>query len=83
MFTSVHHNIDCAIYMVKQYAYREGRHFHLKQSFTTLSYILDGDVVTEAENRRYPAQTGDVMIHRSNTPFGVLSKRKGKRIFIN
>lgn len=57
--------------------------FDYVQSCYTVSYIQKGEVLTTSSEGEYVASAGDVMIHRPNEPFNVISKRDGVHYLFN
>lgn len=58
--------------------------FDYVQPCYTISYIRQGEVLTtSSEGEEYIASDGDVMIHRPNEPFNVISKTDGVHYLFN
>ncbi|WP_241781836.1 AraC family transcriptional regulator [Paenibacillus sp. DMB5] len=57
--------------------------FDYVQSCYTVSYIRKGEVLTTSQEGEYVASAGDVMIHRPNEPFNVISRMDGIHYLFN
>ncbi len=57
--------------------------FDYVQSCYTVSYIQKGEVLTTSPEGEFVASAGDVMIHRPNEPFNVISKSDGVHYLFN
>ncbi|MCK8487945.1 helix-turn-helix domain-containing protein [Paenibacillus sp. MBLB2552] len=57
--------------------------FDYVQTCYTVSYIQKGEVLTTSPEGEYVASAGDVMIHRPNEPFNVISQRDGVHYLFN
>ncbi|MBP1963227.1 helix-turn-helix transcriptional regulator [Paenibacillus aceris] len=66
-----------ALFDVKKIQYYSRFMFDFTQPYLTISYIKQGEVITTDDGKEYIARTGDVMIHRPDTPFNVISQMEG------
>ncbi|KOR81962.1 AraC family ligand binding domain-containing protein [Paenibacillus solani] len=68
---------------VIKFQYKTRLLFDDVQSCYTVAYIQKGEVTTTSSEREYVAVAGDVMIHRPNDPFNVISRRDGVHYLFN
>ncbi|NOV03730.1 AraC family transcriptional regulator [Paenibacillus planticolens] len=77
MFTQVKDLFAITLFDVKKIQYYSRFMFDFTQPYLTVSYIKQGEVITTDDGKEYIARTGDVMIHRPDTPFNVISQMEG------
>ncbi|OPH50441.1 hypothetical protein BC351_07220 [Paenibacillus ferrarius] len=77
MSTQVKDQFAITLFDVKKIQYYSRFMFDFTQPYLTVSYIKDGEVITTDDGKEYIAKTGDVMIHRPDTPFNVISQKEG------
>lgn len=83
MSFSISDQLNISLFDVKKIQYKSRVIFDYVQSCCTIAYIKKGEVITTFEGKEYVAKTGDVMIHRPNKPFNVISKTDGIHYLFN
>lgn len=83
MSFTVSDELKFTLFDVKKIQYKSRVIFDYVQSCCTLAYIKKGEVITTFDGKEYVAKTGDVMIHRPNMPFNVISKTDGIHYLFN
>lgn len=83
MSSTTNNHIGITLFDVKKVRYLSRIVLDYTQSCYTVSYIKQGNLVTISEGKEYAAQTGDVLIHRPNIPFSVISKEGGVHYLFN
>ncbi|WHX50107.1 AraC family transcriptional regulator [Paenibacillus woosongensis] len=83
MSYSVSDQLKITLFDVKKIQYKSRVIFDYVQSCCTVAYIKKGEVSTTFEGKEYIAKTGDVMIHRPDLPFNVISKTDGIHYLFN
>ncbi|WP_170287615.1 helix-turn-helix domain-containing protein [Aquibacillus halophilus] len=83
MSFAVSDQLNFTLFDVKKIRYKSRVIFDYVQSCCTISYIKKGEVITTFEGKEYVAMTGDVMVHRPNNPFNVISKTEGIHYLFN
>ncbi|CEG28496.1 helix-turn-helix domain-containing protein [Bacillus sp. B-jedd] len=79
----VNDELRVTLFDVKKIQYRSRVIFDYVQSCCTVAFVKKGEVVTTFEGKEYVARSGDVMIHRPNSPFNVISKTDGIHYLFN
>jgi AraC-like DNA-binding protein len=79
----IHSQFDISVLDVLKIQYQKRILFDYVQSCYTVSYIQKGEVLTTSSEGEYVASAGDVMIHRPNEPFNVISKTDGVHYLFN
>jgi len=79
----IHSQFDITVLDVIKIQYQKRVLFDYVQSCYTVSYIQKGEVLTTSSEGEYVASAGDVMIHRPNEPFNVISKMEGVHYLFN
>jgi len=79
----IHSQFDISVLDVLKIQYQKRILFDYVQSCYTVSYIQKGEVLTTSSEGEYVASAGDVMIHRPNEPFNVISKTDGIHYLFN
>ncbi|RAR44689.1 hypothetical protein DP091_05865 [Paenibacillus sp. MDMC362] len=80
---TTNNHIGITIFDVKKVRYQSRVVLDYTQSCYTVSYMKQGNLITSSEGKEYAAQTGDVLIHRPNIPFSVISKEGGVHYLFN
>ncbi|WP_339314201.1 AraC family transcriptional regulator [Paenibacillus sp. FSL R10-2734] len=83
MSSIIHSQFDITVLDVIKIQYQKRILFDYVQSCYTVSYIQKGEVLTTSSEGEYVASAGDVMIHRPNEPFNVISKTDGIHYLFN
>ncbi|OMD05051.1 AraC family transcriptional regulator [Paenibacillus sp. FSL R5-0636] len=83
MSSIIHSQFDINVLDVLKIQYQKRILFDYVQSCYTVSYIQKGEVLTTSSEGEYVASAGDVMIHRPNEPFNVISKTDGVHYLFN
>ncbi len=83
MSSIIHSQFCTDILDVIKIQYKTRIIFDYVQSCYTVSYIQKGEVLTTSSEGEFVASAGDVMIHRPNEPFNVISKRDGVHYLFN
>ncbi|MBY3621540.1 helix-turn-helix transcriptional regulator [Acinetobacter sp. CUI P1] len=83
MSSIIHSQFDITVLDVIKIQYQKRVLFDYVQSCYTVSYIQKGEVLTTSSEGEYVASAGDVMIHRPNEPFNVISKMEGVHYLFN
>ncbi|OMC78851.1 hypothetical protein BK125_08330 [Paenibacillus odorifer] len=83
MSSIIHSQFDISVLDVLKIQYQKRILFDYVQSCYTVSYIQKGEVLTTSSEGEYVASAGDVMIHRPNEPFNVISKTDGIHYLFN
>lgn len=83
MSFSVSDELKITLFDVKQIKYQSRMVFDYEQTCCTIAYIKKGEVITTLNGKEYTAKTGDVMIHRANMLFNVISKMDGIHYLFN
>lgn len=83
MSSIIHSQFDISLLDVIKIQYQKRVLFDYVQSCYTVSYIQKGEVLTTSSEGEYVASAGDVMIHRPNEPFNVISKMEGVHYLFN
>ncbi|MEC1523731.1 AraC family transcriptional regulator [Neobacillus niacini] len=83
MSFSVSDQLKITLFDVKKIQYKKRVIFDYIQSCCTIAYIKKGEVITTLDGKEYIAQTGDIMVHRPNMPFNVISKTDGIHYLFN
>lgn len=83
MSSIIHSQFDITVLDVIKIQYQKRVLFDYVQSCYTVSYIQKGEVLTTSSEGEYVASAGDVMIHRPNQPFNVISKMEGVHYLFN
>ena len=83
MSFTVSDQIGITLFDVKKVQYQSRVIFDYIQSCYTVSYIKQGHVITICEGKEYAAQTGDIMIHKPQIPFHVISQTDGVHYLFN
>ncbi|MFZ7947069.1 helix-turn-helix domain-containing protein [Neobacillus sp. 19] len=83
MSFSVSDQLKVTLFDVKKIQYKSRVIFDYVQSCCTIAYIKKGEVTTTFEGKEYVAEQGDVMIHRPDKPFNVISKTDGIHYLFN
>lgn len=79
----IHSRFGITVLDVIKVQYKTRILFDYVQSCYTVSYIQKGQVLTTSSEGEYVASAGDVMIHRPNEPFNVISKTDGVHYLFN
>lgn len=83
MSSIIHSRFGLTVLEVMKIQYKTRIIFDYVQSCYTVSYIRKGEVLTTSPEGEYVASAGDVMIHRPNEPFNVISKMDGIHYLFN
>ncbi|WP_339796354.1 AraC family transcriptional regulator [Paenibacillus sp. FSL R5-0744] len=83
MSSIIHSQFDITVLDVIKIQYQKRVLFDYVQSCYTVSYIQKGELLTTSSEGEYVASAGDVMIHRPNEPFNVISKMEGVHYLFN
>lgn len=83
MSFTISNQLNITLVDVKKISYKSRVVFDCVQSCYTVAYIKEGEVVTTFEGKEFVAKKGDVMIHRPNKPFNVISKKGGIHYLFN
>lgn len=83
MSSIIHSRFGLTVLEVMKIQYKTRIIFDYVQSCYTVSYIQKGEVWTTSTEGEYVASAGDVMIHRPNEPFNVISKMDGVHYLFN
>ncbi|WP_375103178.1 helix-turn-helix domain-containing protein [Paenibacillus sp. RS8] len=83
MSSIIHSQFEITVLDVIKIQYQKRALFDYVQSCYTVSYIQKGEVLTTSSEGDYVASAGDVMIHRPNEPFNVISKTDGVHYLFN
>lgn len=83
MSSIIHSRFGITLLDVIKIQYKSRFLFDYVQSCYTVSYIRKGEVLTTSSEGEYMATAGDVMIHRPNEPFNVISKMDGVHYLFN
>ncbi|WP_318614289.1 AraC family transcriptional regulator [Sporosarcina sp. YIM B06819] len=83
MSFTISDQLNITLFDVKKIRYKSRIVFDYVQSCYTVAYIKEGEVITTFEGKEFVAKKGDVMIHRPNKPFNVISKTEGIHYLFN
>lgn len=83
MSAIVQSQIGITVLDVIKFQYKTRLLFDYVQSCYTVAYIQKGEVTTISSQGEYVAAAGDVMIHRPDDPFNVISRRDGVHYLFN
>ena|GEM_PF-1850992 len=83
MSIDVSDQLSIKLFDVKKIQYQSRAVFDYVQPCCTVAYIKKGKVTTTFEGKEYTAESGDVMIHRPNMPFNVISETDGIHYLFN
>lgn len=77
---SIREHMELSIFEIKKSHYSSLKLENLVKDFWTLSFVLDGDLITRIAKQEQRVRSGDVMIHPPKTPFTEITERHGTHI---
>ncbi|MFK7697040.1 helix-turn-helix domain-containing protein [Paenibacillus sp. HJGM_3] len=83
MSLSIQDELQFRLFQVQTFAYESRTIRDYTQPFTTLSYVVEGELAVTVGEVTRAARTGDVMIHRPHIPFSLQASRSGQHRYVN